>query len=604
MPLVSEIDSARWYASPYFPADVLVDLFKHGKGTREWVVDNPYSELYVRYQTARTGAELRKLFVKLGPGKLHCGPRYAVDIADRRMKRSDFVAIEREFIVDVDLSDYQYDADSVEDCARAWPLVVCALQSIGLVLEEHFGFEHLVYVHSGRRGGHVWVLDAAARELTDEERSAIVAWCTPHGPVQPGGRRYFHWATDHPNFAALTKLAEDCFYTHCLPARDAGGLGMLDDPDDRAAFLQMVASDCEVANANDWEGAMRTQDTGADALIWLRAAIRRLGRKTAWLLPRLREAILTKVWMKLDENVSKARNHTLKVFFSVHPKTGFVSLPIPKDELRSFDPRTLPTVGALFDEEPAAVMAVKAATRHIAALARALDAAEAETKEQVQQRRFAATLAGVAAAAAAAAPELSDKAAGKRPAQARPTTPPAKRARIDLTDPKVGTLDCGLPSCAGCDRVVLVLTRRLRAYSREADMGTRVRLVLDQMPATPDAPLRLVPKHTHVPFPPDDEFPWAVHERQIEVALRAAASMPGTAFVAAEKTVFVALTGCHTLAQGAEKYKRMRQALLRRCMTLFEIPTADLRRWGDDVARLKCQVLMSEALVQEAPASR
>ena len=193
-------------------------------------------------------------------------------------------------------------------------------------------------------------------------------------------------------------------------------------------------------------------------------------------------------------------------------------------------------MGALFDEDPAAVMAVKAATRHIAALARTLDAAEAETKEQVQQRRFAATLAGVAAAAAAA-PSSATRPPASSPREARPTTPPAKRARIDLTDPKVGTLDCGLPSCAGCDRVVLVLTRRLRAYSREADMGTRVRLVLDQMPATPDAPLRLVPKHTHVPFPPDDEFPWAVHERQIEVALRAAASMPGTAFVAAEKTV-------------------------------------------------------------------
>ena len=36
--------------------------------------------------------------------------------------------------------------------------------------------------------------------------------------------------------------------------------------------------------------------------------------------------------MKLDERL-KARNHTLKVFFSVHHKTGFVSLPILKDEL-------------------------------------------------------------------------------------------------------------------------------------------------------------------------------------------------------------------------------------------------------------------------------
>jgi DNA primase small subunit len=41
---------------------------------------------------------------------------------------------------------------------------------------------------------------------------------------------------------------------------------------------------------------------------------------------------------RLDANVTKGMNHLLKSPFSIHPKTGFVSIPIDLNSLGYFDP--------------------------------------------------------------------------------------------------------------------------------------------------------------------------------------------------------------------------------------------------------------------------
>ena len=584
--VASEVDVARYYQSR-FPAKELAELFKHGSGVREWAVENPYRETYVRYLSAATGAELHALLKRYGPGKLHCGPRYNVDFSDRRQSRREMVAVESELRFDVDLSDYGFNADAEEDCARAWPLIVLALECIGIVLEEHFGFEHIIYTHSGRRGGHVWVMDAAARELTNEERAAIVSWCTPHGQTMEGGRRYFQWAEDHPNFRQLCRMTEQCFLLHCLPAQDEGGIGMLDDPDDRAQFVSMIVPEQDRLH-REWTDVVRVHASGAEAYLYLKHTIQRLGPRRAALLARLRDAILSRVWMKLDENVSKTRNHLLKVFFSVHPKTGRVSLPIPKSSLKTFDPRSLPTVGALYDEDPAAVLAMNAAVRHIVAFSRTLDEAERLVTGRKRRHPDAEDLSTCAQKRAARARESSSN-----------SSPEPAPASVDLTTPQLGARLCNWTPRTGCDRVVLVLRRRLRAYAHPHERGANVRLLLDQMPADLHAPLRRVPRHEYLPFPPDDALPWSVHERNIEIALRAAARAPGSVFVAAEKTTFVALPGCTTIAEGMVRYNEMRAHILRRCMTLFNVPTAELEEWGRGVARIKCEVLLSDEVSEQ-----
>ncbi|TWW56917.1 DNA primase small subunit [Takifugu flavidus] len=63
-----------------------------------------------------------------------------------------------------------------------------------------------------------------------------------------------------------------------------------------------------------------------------------------------KEIMLQYCYPRLDVNVSKGVNHLLKSPFSVHPKTGRISVPIDLEELDSFDPFAVPTISLICEE--------------------------------------------------------------------------------------------------------------------------------------------------------------------------------------------------------------------------------------------------------------
>merc|ERR1712039_574471 len=64
----------------------------------------------------------------------------------------------------------------------------------------------------------------------------------------------------------------------------------------------------------------------------------------------LKDAVLQYTYPRLDINVSKQMNHLLKAPFVVHPKTGRVCVPIDPDQLDTFSPFDVPTIGRLVEE--------------------------------------------------------------------------------------------------------------------------------------------------------------------------------------------------------------------------------------------------------------
>jgi DNA primase small subunit len=95
--------------------------------------------------------------------------------------------LQREFVVDIDMTDYdevRTCCTGADICNRCWRFIAAAVRVLDAAIRDQFGYKHLLWVYSGRRGIHLWVSDEEALGLTDDERRALVGWLT----VVQGGK--------------------------------------------------------------------------------------------------------------------------------------------------------------------------------------------------------------------------------------------------------------------------------------------------------------------------------------------------------------------------------------------------------------------------------
>ena len=87
--------------------------------------------------------------------------------------------LQRELVFDIDMTDYdpiRTCCSEANICKKCWKWISAAVKVLDDSVREHYGYEQLLWVYSGRRGIHLWVSDPEALELTDAQRKAIVGW--------------------------------------------------------------------------------------------------------------------------------------------------------------------------------------------------------------------------------------------------------------------------------------------------------------------------------------------------------------------------------------------------------------------------------------------
>ena len=326
-------------------------------------------DIFVRYQSFKDGQEMQTAIRDRCPAKIDIGPVYNIDPQRRAAYAASkgFLPQERELVFDIDLTDY----DDVRTCGKeghictkCWPLMAAAVAILDRGLREDFGFQHILFVYSGRRGVHAWVCDERARKLTDEQRAAVANYFAVYKGQEKGISKLATSMEDHPAIAKAYKILRHAFEDKILPQQK-----LLVDPVQQEAILAYLPSEAVRAEVRStWAGMddMDLIDEGEDTAgvnihRWERlvsivnaecaALIKAKDHRGARALEKgIKDIVFAYTYPRLDMEVSKKMNHLLKAPFCVHPKTGKVCVPINPADAWEFNPDTVCTVGGLLNQ--------------------------------------------------------------------------------------------------------------------------------------------------------------------------------------------------------------------------------------------------------------
>ena len=272
----------------------------------------------------------------------------------------------------------------VHIASQCWVLMSAAIKVVHTILRQDFGFEHILWIFSGRRGVHCkrhdkhratatareiesekelshsgdcdahllslspagWICDTRARKLTHDQRSAIVDFLSVYMGKE---KKVIMGSTIHPSlqraYEQLLPYFEDMLESQ----------GWLDTPAQCDKFLEYidpsVREEFRFSN-EDESGVQKWTELQGKVKSWLQKNSKKGAFTTPVISVRtcLIRIVFGHVYPRLDVNVSKHLNHLLKSPFCVHPKTGKVCVPIDPNTADGFDPTTVPHVVQLHNE--------------------------------------------------------------------------------------------------------------------------------------------------------------------------------------------------------------------------------------------------------------
>ena len=316
------------------------------------------NDAYLRYQSYPTADLLKKDILRLNPSRFEIGPVYTTNPRDRKTlrKSSAFRPLSKEIVFDIDLTDYddiRTCCEKANICHKCWTFATMAIKVVDAALREDFGFEHIMWVYSGRRGVHAWISDKDARELDDDKRKALTGYFEVLKGGAQGGKRVNLKRPLHPHITRSLDILKPYFQNTILadqePFLSQTGqdrlLSLLPDPALTDALRKKWSSAPDRPSMRKWADIDALAATGVSKTLDTKA-----------LMEAKQDILLEYTYPRLDVEVGKKRIHLLKSPFVVHPGTGRVCVPITADasespqQLDDFDPFTVPKVTELLDE--------------------------------------------------------------------------------------------------------------------------------------------------------------------------------------------------------------------------------------------------------------
>lgn len=325
-------------------------------------------DIYIRYQSFRDLSELTAAIQKRQPHKIDIGAVFTLPPKDHNSVQADtFKTVERELVFDIDMTDY----DDIRSCCtganicmKCWPYMTMAIKVVDEILRDDFGYRHILWIYSGRRGVHCWVCDKSARQLANDARTAVVEYMSVElshsDSSEKRGKPLVY--PYHPMIKRAYATLEPFFEVHIADGRE--GQGLLEKRDScirilnslpnefiRKELYDLWENNADLTGAGKWRQLKEATTLSSQGERGTQAPNQKKRKVNYSELEAWRtELVLKHCYPRLDANVSKAQNHLLKSPFVIHPKTGRVCVPIDPARAEAFNPFAVPTVRTLCDQ--------------------------------------------------------------------------------------------------------------------------------------------------------------------------------------------------------------------------------------------------------------
>lgn len=315
-------------------------------------------DVYIRYCSFSTKDEFKKGLTEKIPYKIDIG---AVFNAQPKMHDSipSFKPVQKELVLDIDMTDYddiRTCCSKADICSRCWPLMVAAIKVVNTALRDDFGFKHLLWVYSGRRGIHCWVSDKTARMMSNHARTAVIEYLSVYMGNDKNAKPEISVPV-HPALTRAHKILEPYFERELVEGQNLfcnkgscdkylGAMGI--NLDDQKAYDLFSFTDHDFATLDSQAIYKKIKEKYKK---WQVINAKKRGKDfdSSQSIGDM-SAVFLHCYPRLDINVSKQLNHLLKSPFCIHPKTGRVCIPIDPDNVENFDPFKAPTLNQLYRE--------------------------------------------------------------------------------------------------------------------------------------------------------------------------------------------------------------------------------------------------------------
>ncbi|KAK6203592.1 uncharacterized protein RJT21DRAFT_119757 [Scheffersomyces amazonensis] len=330
------------------------------------------SGAYQRYNSFESQEEFKKSVVNANPTRFEIGAVYTVNPKERRnLPKNALKPISKELVFDIDLTDYddiRTCCQGTDICMKCWKFIRVGSKIIESALRDDFGFKHLVWVFSGRRGAHCWISDSRARNLDELTRKAIVEYMDVLSsirgnnkfmkkikkPYHPHVERSFNYLKQE--FIDIILEDQEPWLTSSTTPKDAKAWTQIEE---LLSFIPEKSLQIELRNKWINQNSLSTSKTKWEDINEVAKRVLKTQIQVLQLNEAKKDIIIYYMYPRLDVEVSRQMIHLLKSPFCIHPGTGNVCVPFDpsknisnnsEDDEYGFNPTTAPNLKLIQSE--------------------------------------------------------------------------------------------------------------------------------------------------------------------------------------------------------------------------------------------------------------